>query len=214
MAHKRLGWFRWDDWCGGLVLGLCVAALCGCGSEPSREVRTANGAGSPPVAVTSPNSSGSAETPTKDAPASSKVIAAAEPTPVKPSAKDWPRFRGPTGMGTSDAVGLPLTWSSTENVAWKSELPGPGASSPVVQGDRIYLTCYSDYFVPGQSGGSLDDLKRHLLALRRADGQIVWNKPVAAKLPEEKQIRDHGYAANTPAVDSERVYVFFGKSGV
>ncbi|MBC8113431.1 MAG: PQQ-like beta-propeller repeat protein, partial [Candidatus Saccharimonas sp.] len=76
------------------------------------------------------------------------------------------------------------------------------------------LTCYSGYFVPGQSGGSLDDLKRHLLALRRTDGQIVWNKPVAAVLPEEKQIRDHGYAANTVAVDVERVYVFFGKSGV
>ena len=214
MAHKRLGWFWLDDWRGGLILSLCMTMLCGCGSESPRALRAANGVGSQPVAVASQSSAGLVEVPATDAPASSSAVAAVEPTPVKPSSKDWPRFRGPTGMGTSDEVGLPLTWSSTENVAWKSELPGPGASSPVVFGDRIYLTCYSGYFVPGQSGGSLDELKRHLLALRRTDGEIVWNKPVAAKLPEEKQIRDHGYAANTVAVDAERVYVFFGKSGV
>jgi hypothetical protein len=56
---------------------------------------------------------------------------------------DWPRFRGPNGMGTSDATGLPTTWSATENMAWKTEMPGPGASSPIVFGDQIYLTCIS-----------------------------------------------------------------------
>jgi outer membrane protein assembly factor BamB len=126
----------------------------------------------------------------------------------------WPRFRGPTGMGTSDAKDLPLEWSNTDNVAWKTPLPGPGASSPIVHGDNIYLTCYTGYFVPGESGGSLDDLKRHLIAVRRTNGEVAWDKPIAAKLPEEERIRDHGYAANTPAADDERVYVFFGRSGV
>ncbi len=130
------------------------------------------------------------------------------------SAADWPRFRGPSGMGTSDATGLPVSWGAEENVAWKTALPGPGASSPIVFDDRIYLTCYTGYFVPGQPGGSLEQLQRHLIALRLDDGQIAWDKAVAARLPEEEQIRDHGYAANTAAVDGERVYVFFGKSGV
>jgi len=130
------------------------------------------------------------------------------------SAKDWPGFRGPTGMGTSDAKGLPLTWGLDDNLAWKVELPGPGASSPVVFGDKIYLTCYTGFFVPGQEGGSQDDLTRHLLVLNRADGSTVLDKAVKAKLPEEDQIRDHGFAANTPAVDAERIYVFFGKTGV
>ncbi len=140
-------------------------------------------------------------------------------TPAKGAAKssgaaDWPGFRGPTGMGTSDAKGLPLTWSGTEHVVWKTPLPGPGASSPVVFGDRIYLTYYSGFFIPDQPGGSQEDLKRHLIAIRRSDGGIIWDRAVPAKLPEENQIRDHGFAANSPAADADRVYVFYGKSGV
>ena len=127
---------------------------------------------------------------------------------------DWSQFRGPGGLGKSDAKGLPLNWSPAENIAWKVELPGPGASSPIVIGDRIYLTCYTGYLVPGQSGGSLDQLKRHLIALRRNDGGIVWDRSIAARLPEESEIRDHGFAANTPAADADSVYAFFGKSGV
>jgi len=117
-------------------------------------------------------------------------------------------------MGVSDATRLPLQWDANTNVAWKTPLPGPGASSPITSGDHIYLTCYSGYFVPDEPGGSLDQLKRHLIALRRDNGEIVWDKTVPAKLPEEESIRDHGFAANTPAADADRVYVFFGKTGV
>lgn len=126
----------------------------------------------------------------------------------------WSSFRGPNGMGASAAKGLPLNWSESDNVAWKTPLPGPGASSPIVFGDRIYLTCYTGFFVPGEEGGRQEDLKRHLIALKRTDGSVVWDKAVAAKLPEENQIRDHGFAANTPAADAERLYAFFGKTGV
>ncbi len=126
---------------------------------------------------------------------------------------DWPCFRGPTGMGTSNAKGLPESWSQTENLAWKVQLPGPGASSPVVFGDRIYITCYTGFFVPGDEG-SKENLKRHLIALDRQTGKTIWNKAIAAKLPEEDKIRDHGFAASTPAVDADRIYTFFGKTGV
>ncbi len=127
---------------------------------------------------------------------------------------DWPGFRGPDGMGVSAATGLPLEWSDTRNVAWKTPLPGSGTSSPITFGDHIYLTCYTGYFVPGESSGSLDQLQRHLIALRRDNGEVVWDRPVQAKLPEEERIRDHGFAANTPAADEDRVYAFFGKTGV
>ncbi|MDA1229906.1 MAG: PQQ-binding-like beta-propeller repeat protein [Planctomycetota bacterium] len=127
---------------------------------------------------------------------------------------DWARFRGPEGQGTSAAKGLPLQWNSSENIAWKTEMPGPGASSPIVFGDHIYITCYSGFFVPGQPDGTQSDLKRHLVCLNRIDGASIWQKAVAAKLPEEDRIRDHGFAANTPAADADRVYCFFGKSGV
>lgn len=117
-------------------------------------------------------------------------------------------------MGVSSATGLPLTWNDEENVVWKTPLPGGGSSTPIVWGDHIYLTCYTGYSVPGEPGGSLDDLQRHLICLARADGSVIWKKSIQAKLPEEERIRDHGYAANSPAADAERVYAFLGKSGV
>lgn len=131
-----------------------------------------------------------------------------------PSDENWPTFRGPTGQGDSSAKTTPLTWSTTENIAWKIPMPGPGASSPVVFGDHIYVTAYSGFFVPDNPGGTQEDLKRHLLCLDRKSGKEVWQKIVPAKLPEEERIRDHGFAANTPTADKDRVYSFFGKTGV
>ncbi|MBM3870746.1 MAG: serine/threonine protein kinase [Verrucomicrobia bacterium] len=128
-------------------------------------------------------------------------------------AADWTQFRGPGGSGISDSKGAPLKWSDTEGLAWKIDLPGPGTSSPIVFGNKIFLTCYTGV-QPGR-GASLDDLKRHLLCLDRATGKLLWNTPVPADLPEQSGIReDHGYATSTPVADAERVYVFWGKSGV
>ncbi len=129
-------------------------------------------------------------------------------------ATDWSQFRGPTGMGVSDETQLPVKWSDSQNIYWKTALPGAGASSPIVFAKRIYLTTYTGYFVPGESSGSREDLKRHLMAIDKETGKVEWTRDVAAKLPEEEKIRDHGFAANTPAADAEHIYVFFGKSGV
>ena len=137
------------------------------------------------------------------------IVAADSPT----GDVNWPAFRGAGGMGVSSAKNLPIDWGTDKNIAWKASLPGAGASSPIVFGDRIYLTAYSGFFVPGQDGKK-DDLKRHLIALKRNDGSTVWDQAVPAKLPEEDRIRDHGFAANTPAVDTTGIYVFFGKTGV
>lgn len=138
------------------------------------------------------------------------AAAAAERT-----AADWPRFRGPDGLAISADRGLPLTWSQEKNVVWKTALPGAGASSPTVRGKRIFLTCYSGYAVPGQPRGQLERLKRHVLCLQLRDGKILWSREVPTVLPEEARNREnHGYASNTPAIDADRLYVFFGKSGV
>ncbi|HUY34492.1 MAG TPA: PQQ-binding-like beta-propeller repeat protein [Pirellulales bacterium] len=129
----------------------------------------------------------------------------------------WPRFRGPNGSATSDERGLPLTWSDDQNIVWKTDLPGPGASSPITTGDRVFVTCYSGYGVEGEKAAKQDDLLRHLVCIDRATGKIVWNQSLKAKLPEDladRHLMDHGYASSTPATDGERVYVFFGKSGV
>ena len=131
------------------------------------------------------------------------------------SAADWPRFRGPDGSGISAEKGLPVTWSAKQNVAWKTDLPGPGASSPIFFGDRIFLTCWTSYAVPGSPGGAESDLRRLLLCLDRKSGKPLWQKEVAAKVPEVKLSRDgEGFASSTPVADAERVYCFFGKTGV
>lgn len=127
----------------------------------------------------------------------------------------WAQFRGPRGLGVSADTGVPVSWSQDKNVVWKTTLPGAGASSPAVLGKRIYLTCYSGYNVPGQPRGDMEQLKRHVVCLGLGDGEIVWSSEVPSVLPEQARIRDnHGYASSTPALDADRVYVFFGKSGV
>ena len=129
---------------------------------------------------------------------------------------DWTQFRGPGGLGTSDERELPTKWSATENIAWKVDLPGPGASCPVVVGDRVYLTCYTGYGLePNQ--GEQQNLTRHLLCFDRQSGKVSWSKEFKPKLPEHGYQGEgsyHGYAASTPLVDGDRLYVFFGKSGV
>jgi len=132
-------------------------------------------------------------------------------------AQDWPQFRGPGGLGVSNQQGLPVTWSAENNVLWKVALHGAGASSPIVMGGRVFVTCYSGYGVNPQEPGEVAELKRHVLGVNRADGRILWNREVKARMPEPPycgSMQRHGYASSTPASDGERVYVFFGKSGV
>ena len=126
--------------------------------------------------------------------------------------QDWSQFRGPA-QGVSAEKSLPASWSATEHVVWKTALPGPGTSSPILVGDKIFLTAYSGFNVPGEPG-DMNALKRHLVCLDRKSGKLLWKKDVEAKLPEQPKIRDeHGYASSTPASDGKRIYCFFGKSG-
>jgi outer membrane protein assembly factor BamB len=138
-------------------------------------------------------------------------------TAVLATAADWPQFRGPGGLGVAPDKGLPVTWSDDSNVVWKTELPGPGSSSPIVVGNRLFLTCYSGYGLPGKHPGNRADLKRHLLCLDRKSGKVVWQRDVDAVQPEQDydaQLRLHGYATSTPVSDGNKVYVFFGMTGV
>ncbi|MDG2221996.1 MAG: PQQ-binding-like beta-propeller repeat protein [Rubripirellula sp.] len=128
-------------------------------------------------------------------------------------AADWTQFRGPGGQGVTSETGLPLTWSDTENISWKTKLPGYGASSPIVLGDRLYVTCYSGYGIDRENPGSMEDLRLHVVCLHR-DGEILWDQQVEPRLPESERVRDHGYAAATPVTDGKHLYIFFGKTGV
>src|SRR5262245_1497732 len=114
-----------------------------------------------------------------------------------PLAEDWPGWRGPRGDGTSAEKGIPTTFSPTKNVRWKVAIPGKGYSSPVVHGDRVFLTTCVE-----------DKGDRVLLCLDRETGKTLWSKVVLTAKLERK----HGlnsYASATPATDGERVYVAF-----
>lgn len=128
--------------------------------------------------------------------------------------EEWHQFRGPGGQGVSRGSVLPTSWAVDRNLIWKAALPGAGGSGAVVHGERIFLTSYSGYAVPGSGPGDIGALQRHVLCLKRGDGSVMWKKDVAAAQPEEPKVRDHGYASSTPLVDGERVYIFLGKSGV
>jgi outer membrane protein assembly factor BamB len=134
------------------------------------------------------------------------------------SGADWMRLRGPGATGIADDTGLPIHWSATENVVWKTALPGKGGSSPITLNGRIYLTAYSGYGLDRREPGNQEDLTHHVLCFNRADGKIVWEKTSKALLPEQEydkgHIDLHGYASATPVTDGKSLFVFFGRSGV
>ncbi len=119
-------------------------------------------------------------------------------------ASDWPAFRGTDGQGRSDEVGLPLVWSESRNVAWKSAVSGRGWSSPVVAGGRVWLTTA----VESRGGASLRlqayDEQRGIRLLDRE----VFRLPDAELLNQKNSL-----ASPTPIVDGNRVYVHFGLEG-
>lgn len=124
------------------------------------------------------------------------------------AAGDWPEFRGPTGQGHSSATQLPLHWSATENVAWKTAIPGSGWSSPVLVGGKLYLTTAAP--IEGSP-----DLSLRALCVSAADGRILWNVEVfreeAGTAPRIHS--KNGHASPTPLVYDGRLYVHFGHMG-
>lgn len=143
----------------------------------------------------------------------------------KPSPAHWAQWRGPLGNGVSPIANPPVTWSETENIRWKTTLPGRGHSSPVVWGDRIYLTtavAHGEEADPpaGRREGEHDNLlkvRRNellVLAVHRADGSILWQEAIRDVLPHESRHVTGSFASASPVTDGERVFAFFGSHGL
>ena len=129
------------------------------------------------------------------------------------AAQDWPQFRGPDGNGIAAGSKPPIKWSESENLAWKVELHGAGASSPIIVGNRVWVTSWSGPSAWGRRG---QPLKRHLACLDAENGTLLWEKTFPAEAnpdPYDGFLQEHGYASQTPVTDGERVYVYFGKAG-
>jgi outer membrane protein assembly factor BamB len=122
---------------------------------------------------------------------------------VTVSASDWPQFRGPGGQGHSVERGLPLDWSETKNIVWKSKVPGLGWSSPVVGGSLVWMT----------SATGDRDVSLRALAFDVETGREAVNVEVF-RLRRPRDINPkNSYASPTPVIDGDRVFVHFGADG-
>ena len=145
------------------------------------------------------------------------LIAAQTPQLFAQQSNNVLRFRGNDGNGTSANVNIPTEWSPQSNLKWKAQLPGAGSSTPIVVGNRIYVTCYSGYGTDLNSTGTQKSLVRHLIALDLNTGKEIWKASVeniSTEDPFQGFLTEHGYATSTPTSDGENIYAFFGKSGV
>src|SRR3954451_18143782 len=91
-------------------------------------------------------------------------------------AENWPRFRGPTGQGISSETSLPTSWSNDAQVVWKAAIPGDGWSSPILWGNRVFLTSATE-----------KGKRCHVLCLEKSTGHILWDKEVFEQEPVRKE---------------------------
>ncbi|MBS0201708.1 MAG: PQQ-like beta-propeller repeat protein [Planctomycetes bacterium] len=139
--------------------------------------------------------------------------------------QDWPQWRGPLGTGFAPNSNPPVQWSETKNIRWKSALPGKGHSTPVIWGQRIFLTTAIPEGEPlpprkSTAPGTHDGVPvthRHrfvVLAVDRGTGKILWQKTVHQKLPHEGGHYTGSLASNSVVTDGQHVYAFFGSHGL
>lgn len=121
--------------------------------------------------------------------------------------ESWTEFRGPTGQGHSSASGLPVHWSKEKNVAWKTDLPGSGWSSPILVGEHLYLTSA----IPADGSYSMS-----LLKLSTKNGELLRTTSIFHPKKEvvETSHRKNSYASPTPIFENGRIYAHFGHMGI
>jgi outer membrane protein assembly factor BamB len=118
---------------------------------------------------------------------------------------DWPEFRGPAAMGHAADKGLPIRWSETENVVWKTPIPGLGWSSPVVHSGRVYLTT--------ATGADGDSRSLRLVCLDAATGAVAWEEELFRQTAPVEMHAKNSHASPTPLVAGDRLIVHFGPHG-
>ena len=147
------------------------------------------------------------------------------------SVANWAQWRGPGGQGISSETGLPTAWSNTKNIKWKAPIAGHGHSSPIVWGDRVFLTTVlegeviadakppvhtlggQEYVHPDSTGGNRQHTFK-VLCLDRRNGQMLWERTAYEGRVYDDRHRIATYANATPATDGQYVYFWFGSEGL
>lgn len=136
----------------------------------------------------------------------------------------WPQFRGPDSSGVTEDASLPDRWSATENVTWKTDIPGNGWSSPVVWGNNIFVTSVvstvesekpkKGLYFGGERGAPTDPHRWVVYCVDWETGKIRWEREVYRGVPQSPRHLKNSYASETPVTDGERVYAYFGNVGL
>ena len=145
--------------------------------------------------------------------------------PAAEALRYWPQWRGPLATGVAPQADPPVEWSEGRHVRWKLALPGKGHSTPIIWGDRVFLTAavpFGDKADPvyDNAPGSHDNLpvtQHHqfaVLAVSRREGKILWTKTVRKEFPHEGGHQTGSLASNSPVTDGERLFAFFGSRGL
>jgi outer membrane protein assembly factor BamB len=146
-------------------------------------------------------------------------------------AGNWPQWRGPDGQGVSNEKNLPTKWSATKNIKWKTAIAGRSHSSPIVWGNKIFLTtAIEGPVVPGAKAVKhMDGDKEFLhpdsigadhkhtfkvICINATSGKILWEQTAFEGTPYDNRHRKSSFAASTPATDGKYVYAFFGSEGL
>ena len=139
--------------------------------------------------------------------------------------ENWPQFRGPSSSGVSSGADLPEAWSATENVGWRTEIPGRGWSSPVVWGDKIFVTSAikeagepepvkKGLYFGGNRPAPKEPHRWMTYCVDWDSGKIVWEKLADRGAPEHGHHLKNSFASETPVTDGQRVYAYFGNVGL
>src|SRR3954463_2894431 len=120
---------------------------------------------------------------------------------VSAKAGNWPQWRGPEGTGHSSEQHVPVHWSTNEHVAWRVPLPGPGNSTPIVWGNRVYIT------------QSVEADRRTVMAFDRGSGKLLWQSGVTYA-EKETSHETNPQCSPSPVTDGSRVIAWFGSAGL
>ncbi|MBI5091391.1 MAG: PQQ-binding-like beta-propeller repeat protein [Candidatus Hydrogenedentes bacterium] len=145
--------------------------------------------------------------------------------PAEPVVANWPQFRGPGARGVADENAIPDRWSATENVAWKTDIPGRAWSSPIVWGNQVFLTTAVDsgqleapkkglYLGGDRKNAPGFALQWKVYCLDLESGKVIWERILHEGKPETSIHLKNSFASETPVTDGKRVYAYFGNLGV
>jgi len=148
-----------------------------------------------------------------------------------PAIPGWPQWRGPSGQGVSEEKNLPSEWTAARNIKWKTAIPGRGHSSPIVWGNRIFVTtAVEGELVPGHKAvihydegkeflhpdsiGADHKQQFRVLCIDRKTGKVIWDQLAFEGMPYDNRHRKSSFASSTPTTDGQNVYAFFGTEGL